>query len=91
MRVKTIFDSMSFNLFANLRTRLSGKNGPKHEYTFPISDIQFSEKDESDSYILRLKMKDLRFYCHRNRATYADNELIGAVFHSEVKGLKSMQ
>ena len=90
IRVKTILDGMSYNIFAKLRQK--GPKAPKAVYEFPISEVRFSEKDEPASQVLRLVMSDgMKFFCHRNRAQYLDPELIGAIFNQEVKKLDCMK
>lgn len=75
IKVKTILSAMSYNIFAILRSYvISTDSSPKPTYTFPLSDVQFSEKDDPDSKVLRLMMGDLKFFCHRNRSQY-DPEL----------------
>ena len=51
---------------------------------YDIGKVHFSEKDNADSQVLRLEMDGLKYFCHRNRATYEDPELIGAIFTKEV-------
>jgi hypothetical protein len=90
IRVKTILDGMTFNIFAIIRQRSS--KAPKSIYEFPISEVKFSESDEPSSKVLRLEMSDgKKFFCHRNRAEYRDPELIGAIFNQNVKKLDCMK
>ena len=57
---------------------------------FPISECNFSEKDDPGSRVLRLEMSGTKFYCHRNRVVHQDQELIGAIFHPDVKKIEDL-
>lgn len=85
IRVKTVVSHMSFNLVAKLRSK-----NLQTEVEYKIEDAVFSEKDDPRSKVVRVVLDGKKFFGHRTRAIQRV-ELIGAIFHKDVKRIEVFQ
>ena len=85
VKLSMILSGPSYNLYA-----LFSKAVKRQEIVYDIGEVKFSKDDSAEERVLRLMAGDKQFYCHRNRASVKDPELIGAIFNSEVKELRAI-
>ena len=62
---------------------------PGADETFPIEECSYSREFKEEDTIMRLKFGDLKFYAHKKRATFCQDELVEAVLHPDVKQIKT--
>jgi len=80
IKINTVAAHMSYNLVAMFRSKVLNRNTTQASLTFPIEAVNFSPKDDPTSKVLRLELDGRKFFCARQRASYMDPELIGAIF-----------
>ena len=83
LKVRTILGSSKWNLFANFRLLFIDKT-LKKEYIFPIADCKYDEKNNFENSMLRLDLQGMKFFAHKSRTTFVNDELMRAVLHSDV-------
>lgn len=82
---------MKSNLFAQLRLKFAANTTQvRKEYIVDIKDCRFSDKDKSDSPILRIEIGELKLFAHRNRTILNNQDLVRAVFTPEVTRVETI-
>lgn len=66
LKIRTVLGGTKTNIFAQIRLRFVDKN-VKKEYTFPISECGFCEKNNPTDTLMRLQLGGMKFYAHRSR------------------------
>ncbi len=89
IKVRTVISNSKTNIFAKLRLAFVDKTIQK-EYTFKISECSYTDNHNPENTLMKLQLGDLKFYAHKSRSTYCNDELVKAVLHPDVTRIKTL-
>ena len=89
LKVRTILDNSRYNLFTNFRLMFIDKN-LKREYVFPISECKYDTNNKMDNTLTRLDLGGMKFFSHKARTVYTNDELMKAVLHPDVHRIETL-
>ena len=92
VRVSTVLNNTSLNVFAQIKLMKDSKQGDLAKvYVFPIEECELAADDRPESPWMRLEIVGRKFFLHRTKVTLMNKDLVRAVFTKEVTRIENLR